>query len=814
MTSGIIFRNNYLTFIGMKTFKILVIVMFSLAITFFIAGAVIISGIKRQSIPQYKGEIKASGLGSDVTVYRDDRGMPHIYATNEHDLYFSVGYVTAQERLWFMDLIRRATTGRLSEVLGEKLVETDKFLRCLEMTAKSRLLLKDEDPVILSYLQAYADGVNAFITSAGKKLPPEFKILGYKPDPWKLEDIANIIGYMGWDLAKDNLTADLFYYRLAQKVGIEKATQLIPDWNAVNSLVFPDFKLNDTLLKNAGTFISSMDKLESLGIASFSGSNNWAVTGKRSETGKPILSNDMHLSFGSPGIWIQMHQVIPGKLNVTGVVIPGEPFVVAGHNEKIAWGETNLMVDDIDLFAEKINPDNNNQYYFNGEWKNMVVKKEIIKIKGGKQDSIIIKYTHRGPVISGFRNVSNVSLSMRWSGYDSSDELRSVSLLNRAGGWEEFRSAISTFRSASQNFAYADVEGNIGLNTGGGIAIRKGNGSIIRNGETDEYDWKSYVPFSQLPTSFNPDKGYVSSANNKTATESYPYYISSGFELPYRINRIRQMLDEKELFSIEDFKRMVLDQHSGYAELLTPFILKLKDRKDELSTAEISALNTLSGWDYDMKADLVAPSIFEFFRLYFMKNLLADEMGDLYNGIYYKAGDYYIYRILTNGPDEWVDNINTPQKETLDDIILSSFKDCISSISHLYGENQTKWKWGNIHKITIEHPLGSVKILDLLFGFNSATYSIGGSFHTVSPYTYGLGFKVNHGASERHIFNTANWDESLTIIPTGESGVPGSEFYLSQTKAYLDGKFYKDAFSEGAVKAAAKYKLVIKKGID
>jgi penicillin amidase len=796
----------------MKTLKTILISLFSLVIIVSVVGAVVIFRIKNEAIPQYKGDLVAPGLISDVTVYRDERGMPHIYATNDHDLYFSVGYVTAQERLWFMDLIRRATKGRLSEILGDKLVETDKFSRCLKMTEKSKMLLSREDPAIISYMQAYADGVNAYITAAGKKLPPEFKILGYKPDPWKLEDIANIIGYMGWDLAKNNLTADIFYYRLSQKVGAEKATQLIPDWNSANSLVFPDFKLNDTLLKEAGTFIYSLDKLEEMGIASFSGSNNWAVSGKRTETGKPVLSNDMHLSFGSSGIWIQMHEVIPGKLNVTGVVIPGEPFVVAGHNEKIAWGETNLMVDDIDLFAEKINPENNNQYYFNGEWKNMFINKEIIDIRGGRHDSVIIKYTHRGPIISGFRSIMDKSLSMRWSGNDFSDELRSVSLLNRAVGWDEFRNAISTFRSASQNFVYADVEGNIGLNTGGGIPIRKGNGTIIRNGETSDYDWKGYVPFELLPTSYNPENGYVSSANNKTVSAEYPYYISSDFELPYRINRIRQMLDEKKVLGIEDFKRMILDQHSDYAALLTPFILKLKNREKELSSSEVTALNTLSGWDYDMSSGSVAPALFDFFRLSFMKNLLADELGDLYNSIYYLAGDYYIYRILKTGPDEWVDNINTPQKETLDDIILTSFRDCISSLSQQFGEDQNNWKWGRIHKITIEHPLGSVKLLNRIFRLNSDTYSIGGSFHTVSPYTYGKGFKVNHGASERHIFNTADWDESYTVIPTGESGIPGSEFYLSQTKAYLEGKFYKDAFSETAVKAAAKYTLILKTG--
>ncbi|TAL63792.1 MAG: hypothetical protein EPN88_11890, partial [Bacteroidetes bacterium] len=332
-----------------------------------------------------------------------------------------------------------------------------------------------------------------------------------------------------------------------------------------------------------------------------------------------------------------------------------------------------------------------------------------------------------------------------------------------------------------------------------------------------EYDWKGYVPFEQLPSSYNPDGGCVSSANNKTVIEGYPYFISSAFELPYRINRIRQMLEEKQVFSIEDFKRMILDQHSDYAALLTPFILKLKDKKNVLTSAETGALNILAGWDYNMNAGLVAPSVFEFFRISFLKNLLSDELGDLFDQMISKTGDftiqlgeYYIYRILKTGPDEWVDDINTPRKENLDDIILKSFKDCISSLSEQYGDDQGKWEWGNIHKITIEHPLGTVALLNTIFGLNSDTYGIGGSYHTVSPYRYKEGFRVYHGASQRHIFNTANWDESYTVIPTGASGIPASEFYLSQTKAYIKGKFYKDAFSEGAVKAGAKYTLVLK----
>jgi penicillin amidase len=383
-------------------------------------------------------------------------------------------------------------------------------------------------------------------------------------------------------------------------------------------------------------------------------------------------------------------------------------------------------------------------------------------------------------------------------------------LLNRAAGWDDFRSAINTFRSVSQNIVYADVDGNIGLNTGGGIAIRKGTGTIIRNGETDEYDWKGYVPFEQLPTSFNPEIGYVSSANNKTVGDDYPYYISANFILPYRINRIREMLNEKEVFGMEDFKRMINDQHSDYAKLLTPFILRLNEKKDALSVSEKSALASFDKWDYAMDAGLKAPSVFEFFRISFAKNLLSDELGDLYGQLTGTIRDYYIYRILKTGPDEWVDNVSTTQKETLDDIILLSFKDCVASLTAQCGEDQAKWLWGIIHKVRIEHPLGSVKLLDRIFGFNSKYYPIGGSNHTVSPYSYSPGFVVNHGASERHIFNTANWDESLTVIPTGASGVTASEFYLSQTETYLEGHFYKDPFSEAAVKSAAKYTLILK----
>lgn len=797
----------------MKIINKILLALLGIVIVALLTGYLFITGIKRGALPEYEGEILSSSLESEVRIFRDERGMPHIYAENEHDLYFATGFVMAQERLWQMDLIRRATTGRLSEMFGPSMVQTDLFLRSLEITNKSKMILSSENPEIIDCMKAFADGVNEYIDNAGRKLPPEFRILGYKPDPWKLEDIANIIGYMGWDLAGGNLTADIFNYKLFKKLGYDKGSSLVPDFKADTLSVFPDFRLSDTALKSAEEFISSIDKLKSLGIASFSGSNNWAVSGAKSVTGKPILSNDMHLGLSSPGIWIQIHQVIPGKLNVTGVAVPGQPFIVAGHNEKIAWGMTNLMVDDIDLFAEKINPENKSQYLFENEWRNMEVRTEIINIKGDEADTLSLSFTHRGPIVSGFRGIDDAVLSMRWSGNDMSDELKGVYLLNRASCWEEFRTALSSFNSVSQNFVYADVDGNIGLNTGGGIPVRKGYGSIIRNGETDEFDWKGYVPFYQLPSSFNPENSYVSSANNKTVSDDYPYYISFRFYPPYRIGRIREMIEEKEKLGLDDFRRMVTDQHSSYAALLTPHILKLKNKQSAMTPVESDALNLLEKWDYDMSADLIAPSVFEFFRSSFSRNLLGDELGDLYSQLPGAINDYYIFKILQpGGEDEWVDNVTTSEKETLDEIIGKSFSDCIKAISDSCGPDINSWTWGSMHTITLAHPMAQVKILDRIFGLNSPEYSVGGSNHTVCPYTYKNGFKSEDGASERHIFNTADWDESLTVIPTGASGVPASEFYLSQTDTYIKGNFYKDAFTENAVKAAAKYTLILKSG--
>lgn len=788
-----------------KSLRILVILLTVLVL----AGFILTSWLRKSGLPDYDGSKDLAGLKEEVKVIRDERGVPHIYAANAHDLYFMTGYVTGQERLWQMYMIRHATQGRLSELFKRDMSDTDHFLRALNMTEKSREVLAKEDPLVLSFLQAYTDGVNAWVAESGKKLPAEFRVLGYKPEPWTLLDIANIIGFIGWDLASSNLSDEIRNYRLVKQLGAEKASELIPDWNLVDEVAFPGFELSGEETGKILSFAASMNKLEEMGIISLSGSNNWAVSSARSETGKPILSNDMHLGLNVPGYWMQVHQVIPGELNVTGVLIPGEPFIVAGHNEKIAWGMTNLMVDDIDLFVETVDSSGNN-YLFNGEWLPLKIREEVIRITEDSSQTRVIKSSHRGPVISGMRGIDDAVITMRWSGFDYSDEVRGVYLLNKAGNWEDFREALRNFRSVSQNFIYADAEGNIGLNTGGGIPIRKGMGILPRSGETDEYDWTGYVPFELLPASYNPPDGFVSSANQRTVCTEYPYYITGGFAMPYRIMRIREMAGEKPVLGIEDFKRMVTDNHSAYAAMLTPVILKAAANITDPDEDEQQAVEALAEWDYSMDASLVAPTLFEFIRGELARNIMGDELAGLYGSSLGRQHDFYIYRMISEGPDQWVDNINTPEVETMDGVIALSIRDAVDTLTARYGKYGASWEWGRIHTVTLEHPLGTVKVLDKLLRLNSKTYGVGGSYHTVEPYSFDSDFKTNHGASERHIFNTADWDKSLTVIPTGTSGIPGSPFYLSQTDKYINNEFYSEPFTEVAVEAAKKHEMIFR----
>ena len=391
-----------------------------------------------------------------------------------------------------------------------------------------------------------------------------------------------------------------------------------------------------------------------------------------------------------------------------------------------------------------------------------------------------------------------------------SNEIRSLYLLNRAGNWEEFRDAVKSFTSVSQNIVYADRNGNIGLQTCAGVPIRHSGGILVYPGDTSLYDWQGVVPFEELPNSYNPECGYVSSANNKTVDEDYPYYIGTWFPLPWRIGRIREMLDEKEVFGTEDFKRMLRDQHSHFAMYMTP--LYLDALQDYASGEYQSAYEVLAEWDYDMQASSSAALIFEIMFMELNRAMFEDELGDDYRQLAYNdIAKNLIEKTRVTGQSLWCDNVNTPDvTESFHDNIRTAFQQSMDTLTSMYGPEVKSWEWGQLHKVALMHPMGTVPIVEKLFKVNRGPYSIGGSSHTVCPYGYpkGSSFIANHVASERHIFHTADWDRSLTVIPTGISGIPASPHYLDQTKLYLNNQFHRDHFSREAVESNYLYKAV------
>lgn len=800
----------------MKIFRIVLYVILSLIVLAIIAGGIFIKYTSSKGIPDYESDISLKNMQAEVTVLRDSLAIPHIYAKNEEDLYRAVGYVMAQDRLWQMDLLRRLTTGRLSEIFGKDMIEADLLFRSLKFSEKSNLVLEKSNPEVIACLEAFADGVNQYIESKGGKLPPEFSILGYLPEPWEPVHSANLIGYMSWGLTMAWSTETILF-KIQQIVDDVHYRELIPNLDFHDKYVIPDPEKDSAL-----AFYSPLNTIDNdisvLGLQVLQASNNWAVSGSKSLTGKPLLANDMHLDLNAPGIWYQMHQVVEGKLNVTGVVLPGQPLVICGHNENVAWGMTNVMLDDMDFYVETLKSDDSASYLLNGEWKDLIIKEETIHIKGGDSVFRFNRFTHRGPVVSEIKGFKDHIVSMRWIGMEFSNELNAVYLFNRMKNWDEFRTAAKDFIAISQNMVYADKAGNIGMQTVGGIPIREGNPATFFRGDTSLNDWKGLVPFEELPFVYNPEDGFVASANNRTISSNYPHYISLWFDLPFRYEGIVEELTAKEILNHADFIAIQSKQESVNARKFTPVYLEaLKSYVSDMNELEKKAYDLLSEWgnsNFSMDKNSIPATLFEYMFIELIRSVFLDEIGDeLLMGLLKQdlVPHYLLNNIRITGKSVWTDNINTTGKqETFTDNIIEAFVNTVIKLEES-GVNIDDWKWGNYHTLTLKHPLGSVNMLNRAFQLNRGPFPVGGSFHTVSPYSYPLDspFGANHGASHRHIYCTANWDNSLVIIPTGTSGIPASDYYCDQTEMYLNYQYKKDRYSKGAVEKNVKYRMVI-----
>ena len=738
-------------------------------------------------LPQTQGSIKVAGLKDQVTIIRDKYGVPHIYAANEDDLFFGFGYAVAQDRLWQIDFMRRLGQGRLSEIFGKDFVDTDLYFRLLTATG----IKGGTPPQLKSGFKAFSRGVTAYIKTHQDKLPIEFTILGYKPEPWGENDYLDVLKVVNWGLSC-GFDTDLTASKILAKVGKNLYKEAFPLWPDAAPTIVPDQAVKIAAYPELPSKVADhLSKLAGLPIGP--ASNNWVISGKKTTDGVPILANDTHLSLTNPGFWWEVDLNCP-TIHASGFAVPGVPGIPVGHNQHVAWGVTNVMVDDVDYYVEKLNPKNPRQYWFKDHWEDMKVVKETIRIKGGGSVQKEILLTRHGPVLPKSVDIKKAqAISQKWAFTDGLQPGYAGQALLKARTLQEVTEALRYWELPSQNFVFADQKGNIGYWCCATIPIRaKGNGFLPMPGWTGEYEWLGYVPFEKRPHVINPQQGFIASANNRVIGTDYAFHVGNYWEPSDRITRIIQLLKHKEKLSVEDVKAMQNDTFCVLASELTPILLKvLKKREDQEGFEQ--AAEILENWDFVMRADSAAASIFEATFRSLMDNIFRDELGEELYGKYLKTVFFpprAIRFLMKKGSSPWFDNVNTQQKESMEDIIAKSLADALAELRDKMGTDMNKWKWGDIHTLTFQHVLGKKRPLDLLF--NLGPFPVPGNHLTVNKkqYAYDKPFLVNHGVSQRMIVPLSNPARALHVLPVGESGMLKSPHYSDQIPLYLGGNYH------------------------
>lgn len=767
------------------------------ALVFFLRSLVV------KSFPVTNGSIAVNGIHQPVEIYRDEFGVPHILAKDEHDLMFAVGYVHAQDRLWQMELSRRIGEGRLSEIFDTTTLKFDKMFRTLGFSHLAESLQEHLHPESRRLLEDYSAGVNEFISTHKGKFPIEFDMLNLDPEPWEVKHSLLVARLMAWEL---NFAwwVDLTYAEIAAKVPPKKFREIIPSWPDSVPAIVPRSKLKASISDVREYLDVVRNYRNTFRVGPFSaGSNAWAVNASKSMTGKPLLANDPHLRVSVPSRWYEIHYSAPGS-NVAGVSIPGIPAVVVGHNDSLAWGLTNAMIDDADFYFEQKDSTREDYYRLRNTSVRMLTRDEKIYI--GKSDSveITVRSTLHGPVVNDVHpsrghspfdtTIHRTPISMRWTGFDMGDEFYGFYLMNSSRNKSEFELGLKELTVPAQCVVYADVRGNIGFWTAGRVPIRGNYEALLpQAGWTGEAEWRGFIPFDQLPKLLNPPDGMIISANQKITDNSYPYYLSNLWEPPSRFERIRELLTSTEKFTANDFRELQQDVLSGYSRDLTQYILHAFSSDTSKSAAVISALEYLRSWDFRCTSTDVATSIVNEFLVKLLHNTYEDEMGpEVFNDfVYFSAIPYRVTsQLLTADSSEWFDDVTTGKRESRDDIIRKSFLDAIDELRGTVGGEMKTWQWGEIHRVLFEHPFGKQKPLDRVF--NVGPFSIGGNATTINKADFPLAspFFFSAGPSMRQVIDLANPRSASSVITLGESGQPLNKHYDDQTALWLNGGYH------------------------
>jgi penicillin amidase len=817
--------------------------------------------IAPKSFPQVDGELNVSGLNNAVDVYRDEMGIPYIYAENVHDLFFAQGYVHAQERFWQMDFWRHVGSGRLSEMFGESQLETDMFLRTLGWRQTAEAEFEELTPQTRQILEAYAEGVNAYI---GNREPVEISLeyliltgvlnREYEIEPWTPIHSMTWGKAMAWDL-RGNIGQEIERAILLNTLTLDQIDELFPKYPEDHPVIVPeiggesvaalDSQLSAAPELAAVDFVEIAEKFalvdSVLGEAGAGiGSNSWAISGEYTSTGMPILANDPHLAIQMPSIWFQNNLHCVEKtpecpFEVGGFSFVGVPGVVIGHNDSIAWGFTNVGPDVMDLYIEKVNPDNPNQYEVNGAWVDFETREETLQVAGGEPYTLTVRSTRHGPVINDvygplmdevdlesdpeaqpFKDKSGLALpeayvvSLAWTALQPSSPFEAIWGFNTAQNFDEFRTAAQHFHVPAQNLLYADTAGNIGYQMPGDIPIRaNGNGRLPVYGWTDLYDWTGYIPYEELPYVLNPESGYIATANNRVPPWDYPYMVSTDWSYGYRAVRIVDMIESAPgLIDIGYIQSMQGDAKNLNAEMLVPILLEIEMDAD---LAEVRD-TFLASWDYQQTADSRSAAVFE----WFWWNLLMDTFSDDLPEAYWPEGGSRWFEVMRNIVKEpnsawWDDKDSKAEVEDRDAIFMKAFEETVQQMQKEHGKNTNRWPaWGELHTATFKNgTLGESGIgpIEALFNRGPYTTSGGESIVNATGWAVGESFEVNWLPSMRMIVDLGNLQNSMTVHTTGESGHAYHDHYADMVPLWADIEYYPMHWDEDAILDAAESHL-------
>lgn len=762
--------------------------------------------------PKYDGEMALNSIQKETTVYFDDYGIPHIYAQSQKDAMITLGYVHAQDRLWQMELMRRIAPGRLSELFGSVMLKNDKFFAGLGIDEDSEKAIAQLDKNSESYqlTMAYLEGINQFLEEG--PTPIEFQLVGVPKEKFSIKDVYNIFGYMSFSFAMAQ-KSDPLLTDIRDEFGMDYLKDFGIDGSLAHTKL-KSFKGKSEAFSEISKSVASL--LEQSPIPPFIGSNSWVVGPQKTKRGKVLFANDPHIGFSQPATWYEAHIVTP-DYEMYGYYLAGTPFPLLGHNRDYAYGLTMFENDDMDLFLETNNPENENQYQTPEGFKNYQVAEKVIKVKDSSDVVLKVKKSHHGPLLNGLVDglKEDKPISMWWTYLQHKNQiLDAVYALSHAKDLSYFHQSIELIAAPGLNIMYGDAKGNIAWITSGKLYKMPENvdPNFILNGANGKDEQKEYYDFSENPYAINPDWNYVYSANNQV--EPIDDYLYPGYYLPEdRAKRIVQLLEPKNDWTKEDFMKMINDDTSSVAPSVVQNILTGINQNDLTETGKI-ALNELKNWNGTNGLTDIAPTIYNQFLFYYLKNTFEDELGKDRFTILLTTHilKQMIAFQIANENSPWWDNRSTNDKiESRNEILSLSFNQTITHLEKQLGNQISDWTWNKVHSVEHKHPLGEVAALRSYF--NVGPFEINGSNEVINnlmfTFTEAGNHQVKAGPSTRRIIDFSDIENSVSILPTGQSGNPLSKHYKDQAQMYNKGKFRKMKMNKKEIEAISR-KLVFK----